>query len=252
MMKKIFTGLCVVLALIFIQVIKQAKKYEAKQERKEKYLAGYYDNMSVESSLFGTELKVKPESKYIPPKEWSNYIISNSFRISVPNTVELRKMDDVYMQEIKDNEWYGMKINLNNVVFQQKGLAIKQSDAFNTYCRILIAVEKGNPGDFALSTDYEDLDGETIRTFQNLTSQSADVYKVLGKPNVKWIRIENTYAIKVDYVRTGAEGHLTCVNTYYFFNDDRMAQLTLSYRQVDADKWEKDFENVIRTFKWLK
>lgn len=46
-MKKIFTGLCVVLALIFIQVIKQAKKYEAKQERKEKYLAGYYDNMSV-------------------------------------------------------------------------------------------------------------------------------------------------------------------------------------------------------------
>lgn len=251
-MKKIFTGLCVVLALIFIQVIKQAKKNEAKQERKEKYLAGYYDNMSVESSLFGTELKVKPESRYIPPKEWSNYIISNSFSLSVPNTVELRKLDDVYTQEIKDNEWYGMKINLNNIVFQQKGLATKQSDAFNTYCRILIAVEKGNPGDFALNTDYEDLDAETIRTFQNLTSQSAGNYEVVGKPNVKWIRIENTYAIKVDYVRIGAEGHRTCVNTYYFFNDDRMAQLILSYRQANADKWETDFENVIRTFKWLK
>lgn len=251
-MKKIFTGLCIVLALIFAQIIKQAKKYEAKQERKEKYLAGYYDNMSVKSSFLGTEFEVNPESRYIPPKEWSNYIISNSFSISVPNTVELRKLDDIYTQEIKDKEWYGMKINLDNVVFQQKGLATKQSDAFNTYCRIMIAVEKGNSGDFAKSTDYEDLDAETIRTFQNLASQSAGGFEVLGKPNVKWIRIEDTYAIKVDYVRTGTEGHYTCVNTYYFFNDDRMAQLTLSYRQADADSWKEDFENVIKTFKWLK
>ena len=55
-----------------------------------------------------------------------------------------------------------------------------------------------------------------------------------------------------DYVRTGSEDHRTCVNTYYFFNDDKMAQITLSYRQADASKWKEDFENVIRTFKWLK
>lgn len=251
-MKKIFTGLCLVLALIFAQIIKQSKKYEAKQERKEKYLAGYYDNMSVKSSFLGTEFEVNPESRYIPPKEWSNYIISNSFSISVPNTVELRKLDDIYTQEIKDKEWYGMKINLNNVVFQQKGLATNQPEAYKTYCRIMIAVDKGNSGDYAKSTDYEDLDAETIRTFQNLASQSAGGFEVLGKPNVKWIRIEDTYVIKVDYVRTGTEGHYTCVNTYYFFNDDRMAQLTLSYRQADADSWKEDFENVIKTFKWLK
>lgn len=251
-MKKLASGIIAVLIFFGFQIVKQTKKYEVKQERKEKYLAGYYDNMSVESSLFGTELKVKPESRYIPPKEWSKYIISNSFSISVPNTVELRNLDDIYTQEVKDKEWYGMKINLNNVVFQQKGLATKQPDAFNTYCRIMIAVDKGNPGDFALSTDYEDLDAETIRSFQELSSQSASVYEVLGKPNVKWIKIEDTYAIKVDYVRTGSEGHRTCVSTYYFFNNDRMAQLTLSYRQADADIWKKDFENVIRTFYWLK
>lgn len=250
-MRKIFTGLCIIFALIFVQVIKQAKKYEAKQERKEKYMAGYYDNMSVKSSLRGTELEVKPESKYIPPKDWSKYIISNSFSISVPNTIELRKLDDAYTQMVKDREWYGMKINLNNVVFQQKGLATNQPEAYKTYCRIMIAVDKGNSGDYARSTDYEDLDAATICTFQNLASQSVGGFEVLGKPNVKWIRIEDTYAIKVDYVRTGTEGHRTCVNTYYFFNDDRMAQLTLSYRQSDADKWEDDFENVIRTFKWL-
>lgn len=252
MMKKIFTGLCVVLALIFIQVIKQAKKYEAKQERKEKYMAGYYDNMSVKSSLRGTELEVKSESKYIPPKDWNKYIISNSFSISVPNTVELRTLDDAYTQMVKDREWYGMKINLNNVVFQQKGLATNQPEAYNTYCRIMISVDRGNPGDYARSIDYEELDAETIRFFQGLASQSAGKYEVLGKPNVKWIKIEETYAIKVNYVRTGSEEHRTCVNTYYFFNDDKMAQITLSYRQADASKWKEDFENVIRTFKWLK
>ena len=141
-MRKIFTGLCIIFALIFVQVIKQAKKYEAKQERKEKYMAGYYDNMSVKSSLRGTELEVKPESKYIPPKDWSKYIISNSFSISVPNTIELRKLDDAYTQMVKDREWYGMKINLNNVVFQQKGLATNQPEAYKTYCRIMIVGKK--------------------------------------------------------------------------------------------------------------
>ena len=251
-MNKWISVIFCVLAFVGFQVVKQAKKYEVKQERREKYMAGYYDNMSVKSSLRGTVLEVKPESKYIPPQDWSKYVISNSFSISVPNTVELRKLDDAYTQMVKDREWYGMKINLNNVVFQQKGLATNQPEAYNTYCRIMISVDRGNPGDYARSIDYGELDAETIRSFQGLASQSAGKYEVLGKPNVKWIKIENTYAIKVDYIRTGAEDHRTCVNTYYFFNDDRMAQLTFSYRQADADKWKKDFENVIKTFNWLQ
>lgn len=251
-MKKWISGIIGVLIFLGFQVVKVVEKEKNKQEHKEKYLAGYYDNMSVKSSLLGTKLEVEPEHRFIPPKDWSSYIISNSFSISVPNTVELRKVDDAYTQMVKDREWYGMKIDLNNVVFQQKGLATNQPEAYNTYSRIMIAVEKGNSGDYPSCSEYEDLDAETIRAFQNQATQSAGAFKVIGRPNVKWIKIENIYAIKIDYVRTGSEGHRTCVNTYYFFNDDRMAQLTLSYRQSDADKWEKDFENVIKTFKWIE
>lgn len=251
-MKKWITSIIGVLIFLGFQVVKVVEKEKNKQEHKEKYLAGYYDNMSVKSSLLGTKLEVNPEHRFIPPKDWSSYIISNSFSISVPNTVELRKVDDAYTQMVKDREWYGMKIDLNNVVFQQKGLATNQPEAYNTYSRIMIAVEKGNSGDYPSCSEYEDLDAETIRAFQNQATQSAGAFKVIGRPNVKWIKIENIYAIKIDYVRTGSEGHRTCVNTYYFFNDDRMAQLTLSYRQSDADKWEKDFENVIKTFKWIE
>ncbi len=251
-MKKWITSIIGVLIFLGFQVVKVVEKEKNKQEHKEKYLAGYYDNMSVKSSLLGTKLEVEPEHRFIPPKDWSSYIISNSFSISVPNTVELRKVDDAYTQMVKDREWYGMKIDLNNVVFQQKGLATNQPEAYNTYSRIMIAVEKGNSGDYPSCSEYEDLDAETIRAFQNQATQSAGAFKVIGRPNVKWIKIENIYAIKIDYVRTGSEEHRTCVNTYYFFNDDRMAQLTLSYRQSDADKWEKDFENVIKTFKWIE
>ena len=249
-MKKWISGiLCVFLFLAF-QIVKNVEKEKAKQERREKYLAGYYDNMSVKCSLLGTKWEVNPESRFIPPKNWNGYIISNSFFISVPNTLELRKIDDPYTQMVKDREWYGMKIDLNNVVFQQKGLATNQQEAYNTYCRIIIAVEKGNSGDYLLSTDYEDLDAETIQMFRDLASQNIGEY-IIGKPNVCWVHIEDFYGIKVQYLRTGAEGNRTCVNTYYFFNNDRLATLTLSYRQSDADKWQDDLKNIVRTFKWL-
>lgn len=251
-MKKWISGIIGVLIFLGFLIVKVAEKEKAKEERREKYFAGYYDNMSVKNSLLGTKFEVNPESGFIPPKNWNSYIISNSFFISVPNTVELRKVDDVYTQMVKDREWYGMKIDLNNVVFQQKGLATNKPEAYNTYCRIMIAVEKGSSGNYPSCSEYEDLDAETIRAFQNQAAQSVGAFKVIGTTNVKWIKIENANAIKFDYVRTGSEGHRTCVNTYYFFNNDRMAQLTLSYRQSDADKWEKDFDNVIRTFRWLR
>ena len=55
-----------------------------------------------------------------------------------------------------------MKIDLNNVVFQQKVLATNHLEVYNTYCRIMIVVEKGNSGDFAKSIDYEDLDAYNL------------------------------------------------------------------------------------------
>lgn len=35
------------------------------------------------------------------------------------------------------------------------------------------------------------------------------------------------------------------------FNDDKMVNIILSYRQQDYQKWEEDFSNVIKTFKWI-
>ena len=60
----------------------------------------------------------------------------------------------------------------------------------------------------------------------------------------------DTYGIEVEYVRNGANNSRTHVCNYYFFNDNLFATIILSYRQDDIRKWETDFSNIIKTFKW--
>ena len=162
----------------------------------------------------------------------------------------MRRKDDIYTQALENNGWYGQKIDLNNVVFQQKGLGNAENEAFNTYCRIMIAFNQYSKGSFPISTEQTTLDEETISGFQEQAVKNAGNFEVLGKPSVKWVKINDSYAIEVKYVRMGVEGHRTCVSTYNFYNDDKFAQITLSYKEADKDKWENDFERVIKTFKW--
>ena len=64
------------------------------------------------------------------------------------------------------------------------------------------------------------------------------------------LKTEDTYGIEVEYVRNGANNSRTHVCNYYFFNDNLFATIILSYRQDDIRKWETDFSNIIKTFKW--
>lgn len=146
--------------------------------------------------------------------------------------------------------WHGHKINSNNVVFQQKGLSVNTPEAHQTYCRIIIDIQKGSLGEYPKFSDYEDLTIEDIHTFQELAKQNSYEYKILGQPEVRWIKIEDTYGIEVEYVRNGANNSRTHVCNYYFFNDNLFATIILSYRQDDIRKWETDFSNIIKTFKW--
>lgn len=65
-------------------------------------------------------------------------------------------------------------------------------------------------------SDYEDLTIEDIHTFQELAKQNSYEYKILGQPEVRWIKIEDTYGIEVEYVRNGANNSRTHVCNYYF------------------------------------
>jgi hypothetical protein len=212
---------------------------ERMAENREKYLAGYYDNMNGSG-------QVNTTSMFIPPPNWINYDIANTFTISVPPTVELRHESDLYSQGIKDINKTGSDI----IVFQQKGLSQQTQEAFSTYCRIMIDVEKGSKDDFIKATKYEELTLDEIRFFQDQANLSSAKYKIIGTPKVRYIKLESIYGIELEYLREGEENKQTHVSTYYLFNYDEYATITLSYRYEDASIWEIDFSNVIRTFRW--
>ena len=187
---------------------------------------------------------------FSPPDNWNKYIIAKSCVISLPPTVELRNKDDEYTKQLKNIRWNGYKINDKNVVFQQKGLSANLKSAYNTYCRVIVNIQKGNPGDFLHKNEFEKLNLDDIHDFQDLAKQNSSGYEIIGNPTVRWIRIEDIYGIETKYVRKGENNLHTCVSCYYFFDNDEMINIILSYRKEDSKMWAEDFSNIVKTFKW--
>ena len=230
------------------------QEQEQKQEVRTKYLAGYYDNREQRGYINKTKT-------FIPPKNWTTYRIAGAFVLSVPNTMEL-KDTSLQTRTLKSTNGRlqkeiirfidgSVERDLSEIVFQQKGLAAKERQALDTYCRIMIQVTKGRVGDYLKSYEYGELTAEDVRAFQELARQSTGGFEVIGTPQVRWIRLENIYGIEIEHIRKGVEQYRTHVFTYFFFNADKMANIILSYRQEDSSKWEEDFSNVIKTFKWI-
>ena len=69
--------------------------------------------------------------------------------------------------------------------------------------------------------------GESLPAVSYTHLQNSYEYKILGQPEVRWIKIEDTYGIEVEYVRNGANNSRTHVCTYYFFNDNLFATILL-------------------------
>lgn len=200
--------------------------------------------------------RIKRIMKYKPPKTWRDYEIGNAFTISIPPTLELRQDADPYTKDVKELHAKGIRVNISSdkIVFQQKGLSIRHPEALSTYSRIIMSIERGKKGDFPRSTEFEELDIVTVKEFQEMARVAtvSSGYEVKGFIDVGWKNYDGTYALEISYTRTGEAGKNTNVKTCCLFNDDKMAEITLSYRKEDAGKWEKDLSNVIRTFKWKR
>lgn len=206
-----------------------------KKEIKERYLSGYYDNIIITKHSYNT-------------KDWDTYIMHGVFSIKVPPSMEVKDSNHIHSQDEYDIIYKRRRIKNMPIIFTQKGLATKDSSAFNTYCRIIITIEQGQKGDFFKSNEKEELSIEDIHYIQN--SVNTGKYKLLGNPEVRWIKIENIYALNIEYDREGMYNYHTKVNTYLLFNDSQSITLTLSYRREDENLWKKDFEAILSTFQW--
>ena len=245
-MKRWVSGGVTFILICVITIITEWYDSNKKEEIYETYRSGYYDTIEQK----GSRVEIERMDMFSPPVNWNKYIIGKSCVISLPPTVELRNKDDEYTKQLKNIRWNGYKINDKNVVFQQKGLSANLKSAYNTYCRVIVNIQKGNPGDFLHKNEFEKLNLDDIHDFQDLAKQNSSGYEIIGNPTVRWIRIEDIYGIETKYVRKGENNLHTCVSSYYFFDHDEMINIILSYRKEDSKMWAEDFSNIVKTFKW--
>ncbi len=185
---------------------------------------------------------------YQVPDTWKQYIIKESFTISVPNTVELRSDLDKYTRQLKSSNFWGYNDNL--VVFQQKDLSKGANN--NHYCRILLLHIVGNEGDYLHNNEVQSLDPETKSMFKEMVDAEIGPYSLISEPTYSWIDIDGTKAVEIKYRRSGSDNYTTNCTMYLLFNNSEAVKMIVSYREQEKDLWMPDFANIIRTFRWIE
>ena len=197
-----------------------------------------------------------PEVELVPSMEihdqglWETHVFYDAFSIKVPVTVEKRTECSAHVSFLDS---IGMPLRNDAIVFAQKGLDDRDSMAFGTYCRIMIKYSEGDHGDFLSKDEAVELDMEFNQVLDEMVKNELCGAHLIGAVDRKWVRINNANSIIVSYRRTGNPNPDLPVNCriLLFQNDNRFVKMILAYREEHADLWANDFEQIIRSFKWI-
>lgn len=187
-----------------------------------------------------------------------NYLLKNVGYISIPNTMEIqggnyKKLAEEYQKE--SGRKFGYEVSENRIVFQQKGLNDGAKPAYASYARIIIETIVGSYGDFEkLTTKLSASSSEIAELNSQLKKQVAELFSGTGLKLISWYgteieTINGRTALKISYLRQLKDNPLVIVSMYQFQNNDRMHQLTFSYRQQETAKWKSAFSKALTSFK---
>lgn len=186
-------------------------------------------------------------------KHWNDHTFFNSFKISVPVTVERQTKDSPYGRNLASRGL--LQIQDNVIVFNQKGLCDMKPEAQDQYCRIMIQFIEGEKDDFLQKDQTEPLDREYDQLLSEMVeNEIGPGSRLMGTFSREWVRINNANAILVSYRRTGynydTSMSVNC-KMLLFQHDSKLVKMILSYREKEAELWADDFEQVMRSFEWM-
>lgn len=189
-----------------------------------------------------TEVPVSDIGTFTAPKSWHEYTFDFAYWISIPNTMVL-----------VDNEYKSsMSINPDVVVFRQKGFQADTEEKMDrNYGSIWIRHITCEPGTLLKANDTRRIDDDAKEAFNVLIQQKIAPYqKLLGEPTYRLISFNGINAVEIKYRRTG-NGSMTTQGIIYLLNNyDEMVEISIAYREQEADVWLPDLNNVIKTFRW--
>lgn len=192
---------------------------------------------------------------------WQTVLIPNVGTFQIPPSMEIQA--GTY-KEISDNFQRKIQIPFNEdrVVIQQKRLNEYNKKAFQSYTRILVETDYGQPGEYENITTHINASPQELQaldttfrkemeeSFSKISSTGTMTMKLLVWTPVSIVQIKGVSMIKLQYTRSVNGAPSALVNLYVVQNNDRMHRITVSYRQSDANLWKNDLDKVIYTFKF--
>ncbi len=213
----------------------------------------------------------KPEDLATIKDGWERIYIKELGSIDFPPTMEVqsgdyKKNNDKYKKTVFD-------IEPSKVTLQQKGLNSFSKTAYEKYVRVLISTMKGEVNDFeklnfditkVSEYDMIELNIMSKNNILNILSKQNNAENLFSKQNnadsfsnikmiewypVKLEKINGMSCIHISYKRQLNNNPIVFVNTYIFQNNDRMHDLTMSYRVEEEKNWKEDFELILKSFR---
>ena len=239
-----------------------------------KYLLSSPEESSSDEWIQKYVAEETPDTFNIPPT-WQEYTFEDAYSISVPNTMEYVDDDKKAMLSARGIYFYS-----GNEMFMHVGYFSDMSTYYHYAC-IELTYQSGAllPGETISLENIDSLDADVIdelkevtrlRVFgqNNYSPLLVDNYlKMVGEPTYRLITVDGTKALEIKYRRTGY-GHFITRGTIYILNkkmykgysndshfpvkfkEEVLVILTVAYREQEAELWQADLDNVIKTFKW--
>ena len=181
------------------------------------------------------------------------YNLTNAATIELPEDLEPQSKDYRVKGEAY-KKLYGVELSDERIVFQQRGLNSGAKSAFDKYVRVIHEMVKGSSGDYPKhtedpefsSTDIDELNDYLKNQF---SSNLGPNQKMVTWNKISVEKINDSYCMHISYVRQMGSNPKVQVDRYSFFNNDRINNLTLSYRLSEASQWENLLATALKSYK---
>lgn len=184
---------------------------------------------------------------------WERIYIKNVGSFDLPPTMEVQKGK---YKEFNDEVRKIKGFDATQITAQQKGLNEFGKEGFEKYARVMLETAFGSTGDFEKLnfsiSEYTQADIAELNTIYKQQLQQS--FYGTGLKLIEWYplkleKVNGMSCIHISYKRQLQDKPFVLVHIYYFHNNDRMHNLTLSYRLSEADFWKANFATILKSFR---
>jgi hypothetical protein len=219
------------------------------------------------SALFDREpetKKIKVKLPIVLEKQlsgWKRIKIIDIASIDLPPGMEIQgknfKELTNKLKSIAKKEW-DIEFAEPKMIFQPKGVNSSERESLSKYARVMYEITNGNAGDYqklteVLSMSTAELDELNIY----LKNQFIEEFKKSPLRIIEWypiqiIEVNGMSALYISYKRQLSDKPFVHVDTYKFFDYDKIHSLTLSYRISEKDLWKTKLDQSLKSFRIIK